>query len=40
MISKEGATKNVKYMTPGAGVLAIGYGHILVSHIVKNALFL
>ena len=32
-MTKEGSTKIVTFMTPGAGVLAIGCGHI--SHIVK-----
>ena len=33
MMTKEGSTKIVNFMTPGAGVLALGWGHI--SHIVK-----
>ena len=33
MITKEGSTKIVNFMTPGAGVLVLGCGHI--SHIVK-----
>ena len=33
MITKEGSTKNVNFMSPGVGVLAIGCGHI--SHKVK-----
>ena len=33
MMTKEGSTKIVNFMTPGAGVLALGHGHI--SHIVK-----
>ena len=33
MMTKEGSTKIVNFMTPGAGVLALGRGHI--SHIVK-----
>ena len=33
MITKEGSTKIVNFMTPGAGVLALGCGHI--NHIVK-----
>ena len=33
IISKEGSTKIVNFMTPGAGVLALGCGHV--SHIVK-----
>ena len=32
MITKEGSTKIVNFMTPGAGVLVLGCGHI--SHIV------
>ena len=38
MMTKEGCTKIVNFMTPGAGVLVLG--HSLISHIVKNALFL
>ena len=33
MMTKEGSPKIVNFMTPGAGVLVIGRGHI--SHIVK-----
>ena len=33
MMTKEGSTKIVNFMTPGAGVLVLGHGHI--SHIVK-----
>ena len=33
MMTKEGCIKIVNFMTPGAGVLALGCGHI--SHIVK-----
>ena len=33
MMAKEGSTKIVNFMTPGAGVLVLGRGHI--SHIVK-----
>ena len=33
MMKKEGSTKIVHFMTPGAGVLVLGCGHI--SHIVK-----
>ena len=33
LINKEGSTKIVTFMTPGAGVLVLGCGHI--SHIVK-----
>ena len=33
MMTKEGSTKIVNFMTPGAGVLVLGRGHI--SHIVK-----
>ena len=33
MMTKEGATKIVNFMTPGLGVLVLGRGHI--SHIVK-----
>ena len=32
-MTKEGSTKIVNFMTPGAGVLVLGCGHI--SHIVK-----
>ena len=33
MMTKEGSTKIVNFMTPGAGVLVLGRGHI--RHIVK-----
>ena len=33
MMTKEGSTKIVNFMTPGTGVLVLGHGHI--SHIVK-----
>ena len=33
MMTKEGSTKIVTFMTPGEGVLVLGHGHI--SHIVK-----
>ena len=33
MMTKEGSTKIVNFMTPGSGVLVLGRGHI--SHIVK-----
>ena len=33
MTTKEGSTKIVNFMTPGAKVLVLGYGHE--SHIVK-----
>ena len=33
MMTKEGSTKIINFMTPGAGVLVLGRGHI--SHIVK-----
>ena len=33
MMTKEGSTKIVNFMTPGAGVLLLGRGHI--SHIMK-----
>ena len=33
MMTKEGSTKIVNFMTPGAGVLVLGHGHI--SHIVE-----
>ena len=33
MMTKEGSTKIVNFMTPGAGVLVLGRGHI--SHIVE-----
>ena len=38
MMTKEGSTKIVNFMTPRTGVLVLGRGQI--SHIVKNALFL
>ena len=37
MMTKEGSTKIVNFMTPGAGVLVLGRGHI--SHIVKMHYF-
>ena len=37
MMTKEGSTKIVNFMTPGAGVLVLGCGHI--SHIVKMHYF-
>ena len=37
MMTKEGSTKIVTFMTPGAGVLVLGCGHI--SHIVKMHYF-
>ena len=37
LINKEGSTKIVTFMTPGAGVLVLGCGHI--SHIVKMHYF-
>ena len=37
MITKEGSTKIVNFMTPGAGVLVQGHGHI--SHVVKMHYF-
>ena len=37
MMTKEGSTKIVTFMTPGAGVLVLGHGHI--SHIVKMLYF-
>ena len=37
MMTKEGSIKIVNFMTPGAGVLALGCGHI--SHIVKMHYF-
>ena len=33
MMTKEGSTKIVNFITPGTGVLVLGRGHI--SHIVK-----
>ena len=36
MMTKEGSTKIVNFMTPGAGVLVLGRGHI--SH-YENALY-
>ena len=37
MMTKEGVTKIVNYMTPGAGVLVLGHGHIC--YIVKMHYF-
>ena len=37
MITKEGSTETVNFMTPGAGVRVLGYGHI--SYIVKMHYF-
>ena len=37
MMKKEGSTKIVHFMTPGAGVLVLGCGHI--SHIEKMHYF-
>ena len=37
MMTKEGSTKIVNFMTPGAEVLVLGRGHI--SHIVKMHYF-
>ena len=37
MMTKEGSTYIVNFMTPGAGVLALGRGHI--SHIMKMHYF-
>ena len=37
MMTKEGSTKIVNFMTPGAGVLVLGRGHI--SNIVKMHYF-
>ena len=37
MMTKEGSTKIVNFMPPGAGVLVLGHGHI--SHIVKMHYF-
>ena len=37
MITKEGSTKIVNFLTPGAGVLVLGRGHI--SHIMKMHYF-
>ena len=37
MMTKEGSTLIVNFMTPGAGVLALGRGHI--SHVVKMHYF-
>mgnify|MGYP003690060731 CR=1 FL=1 len=36
MMTKEGSTEIVTFMTPWAGVLALGHGHMSLS---KNALF-
>ena len=37
MMTKEGSTEIVNFMTPGAGFLVLGRGHI--SHIVKMHYF-
>ena len=37
MMTKEGSTKIVNFMTPGAGVLVLGRGHI--SHLMKMHYF-
>ena len=37
MMNKEGSTKIINFMTPGAGVLVLGHGHI--SHVVKMQYF-
>ena len=37
IMTKEGSTKIVNFMTPGVGVLVLGRGHI--SHIVKMHYF-
>ena len=37
MMTKEGSTKIINFMTPGAGVLVLGHGHV--SHIVKMHYF-
>ena len=36
-MTKEGSTEIVNFMTPGAGVLVLGRGHI--SHLVKMRYF-
>ena len=38
MVTKEGSTKIISFMTPGAGVLVQGHGHI--SYLVKMHYFL
>ena len=38
MIIKEGSTKFINLITPGAGALVLGHGHM--GQIVRNALFL
>ena len=35
MMTKEGSTIIVTFMSPGAGVLVLGRGHIHVSYLVK-----
>ena len=35
MMTKEGSTKIINFMTSGAGVLVLGCGHTHASHIVK-----
>ena len=37
MMTKEGSTKIVNFMTPGTGILLLGHGHI--SHILKMHYF-
>ena len=37
LITKERSTKNINFMSPGAGVLVLGCGHL--SHIVKMHYF-
>ena len=37
MMTKEGSTKIVNFITPGAGVIVLGRGHK--SYIVKNIIF-
>ena len=32
MMDKEGSTKVVNFMTPGAGVLVFGHGHLVKMH--------
>ena len=39
MMTKEGSTIFVNFMTPGAGVLVLGHGHISHIHVVKMHYF-
>ena len=39
MITKEGSTKNVNFMTPGAGFLVLGHGHTSLKCIISLKIF-